>query len=259
MNKNYYYIIIIFLLFYCLFILNHILKKKDNFDNKHNHIIIFYHIASIGDWKYILNEQLRLIKSSGLYHKAKKIYIGFLGNKEDILPYLNNKIDLIYHSNNIKEYEIPTINKLLTFSKTNPNTYILYIHNKGSTKKICNGINGQYYWRQLMNYWNITRFQDNINYLKKGFMTSGINYMNNHYSGNFWWANTNYLRNLNRIISNKNRLNAEFWLLDKNKIVKGKHISLFGPYISSRKDICSGLYGMILDINNNKHKNIKII
>jgi hypothetical protein len=73
MNK----IIIIFLLFSCLFILNHILKKKDNFDNKHNHIIIFYHIASIGDWKYILNEQLRLIKSSGLYHKAKKYILGF--------------------------------------------------------------------------------------------------------------------------------------------------------------------------------------
>jgi hypothetical protein len=173
------------------------------------------------------------------------------------LPYLNNKIDLIYHSNNIKEYEIPTINKLLTFSKTNPNTYILYIHNKGSTNRICNGINGQYYWRQLMNYWNITRFQDNINYLKKGFMTTGINYINNHYSGNFWWANTNYLRNLNSIISNKNRLNAELWLLDKNKRVKGKHISLFGPYISSVK--CSGLYGMVLDLNNYKHKNIKII
>ena len=150
--------------------------------------------------------------------------------------------------------EIPTINKLLEFSKKNKKHYILYIHSKGVTNRICNKINGQYYWRQLMNYWNIENYKINIYYLNKGFLTSGINGYKNHYSGNFWWANSNYIKKLN-YINSTDRLSAEFWLLQNYS--KNKHISLYGPYISSIN--CKGLYGMKLDINKHKKLNIKIL
>ena len=162
-------------------------------------IIIYYHIAEIGNWENIVNEQLALIKKSGLYKKCDEIRIGFLGNKKNIFKFINDKIKLVYHSNNIKEYEHPTINSLLKFSKkSKKKCYILYIHNKGSSNKICNNINGQNYWRQLMNYWMIEQHNKCIHYLNGKFLTCGINkdINNTHYSGNFWWANSKYIKNL---------------------------------------------------------------
>jgi hypothetical protein len=247
--------IILFLIFMVL--LYHVINKKniECYENT-TPLVVFYHIAAIGDWKSIVKEQLQLIKKTKLYDKCTNIYIGFLGNKKEILPFLDNKIKLIYHSVNVKEYEKPTINKLLEFSKNHNLHYVLYIHNKGSTNKLCNNINGQYYWRQLMNYWNIEKHTDNIYYLNKGYLTSGINIRNDHYSGNFWWANSNYIKKLNYINSD-DRLAAEFWLLNKKHQVKNKHISLYGPYILSM--YCSGLYGMKLNRKDYLNNDIQII
>ena len=143
-------------------------------------IIIYYHIAEIGDWENIVTEQLDLLNSSGLYKKCREIRIGFLGNRCNIIKFIKDKVKLVYHSTNIKEYEHPTINSLLKFAQhCNQEHYILYIHNKGSTKKMCNNINGQYYWRQLMNYWLIEKYQKCINNLNKSYLTCGINVSKN--------------------------------------------------------------------------------
>ena len=222
-------------------------------------IIIYYHIAEIGDWEKIVVEQLSLIKSSGLYDKCKEIRIGFLGNKHNILKFIKNKVKLVYHSNNIKEYEHPTINSLLNFAKkSTQENYILYIHNKGSTKRICNNINGQYYWRQLMNYWMITQYKKCIYYLNKGFLTCGINKnsFNTHYSGNFWWSNTKYISSLSSLPQNDRRTDAENWLLVNKNKNKNKNISISGPYIDSYA--CSGLYGKKLILSDYMHEDIRI-
>ena len=106
-----------------------------------------------------------------------------------------------------------------------------------------------------MNYWLIENYQKCINYLNKSYLTCGINVSNDytHYSGNFWWSNTNYIKKLSPILRPKNRLVAEYWLLTKK--VKNKNISLYGPYISS--DGCNGLYGMKLSRKDYIHENIK--
>ena len=68
-------------------------------------IVIFYHVVELNNWEKIFIEQINLIKKVGLYNKCKCIYIGYLGNIQYIKPYLNNKIKLIYHSNNLKEWK----------------------------------------------------------------------------------------------------------------------------------------------------------
>ena len=57
-------------------------------------IIIYYHICQLGNWKEIVKEQLNLIEKSEIpYHEIR---IGFLGNVENIKPYLSEKIKLVY-------------------------------------------------------------------------------------------------------------------------------------------------------------------
>ena len=229
-------------------------------------IYIFYHICAIDDYENIIKEQFNLIKSSGLLDNVEKIYYGLLGNITNIDHIVkHDKLEQLYHSTNIELFEIPTINELFNFSKNN-DSYILYIHTKGVTRRIYNGIHGQKYWRELMNYWNIEKYKECLKLLDKGFITVGINLLGDHYSGNFWWASTDFLKTKNIIpYERKNmdiisyRCQAEEWLL-KVKI-QGKHISLFGPYINSYPEAgVIGLYGMKLERKQYENKfNIRII
>ena len=47
-----------------------------------------------------------------------------------------------------------------------------------------------------------------------------------HYSGNFWWANSNYLRTLPLLsVENPERMAPEFWLFKNNHIFYNLHSS----------------------------------
>jgi hypothetical protein len=61
-----------------------------------------------------------------------------------------------------------------------------------------------------------------------------------HYSGNFWWGRSDYIKKLDYIDknNNRNRLMAEYKIL--SKIEKNKHISLSNEYWISI--FSSGLY-----------------
>jgi hypothetical protein len=62
--------------------------------------------------------------------------------------------------------------------------------------------------------------------------TSGCNYMEEpfpHYSGNFWWASTNYIRRL-PIVSLNNKHNPEWWILSGNpqkKVIACSHLNYY--------------------------------
>lgn len=226
-------------------------------------IIVYYHVAGFGEYKSIFEEQFSLIKTSGLYDKCEEVRISFLGQEGALDAYIEDKFKIVYTSQNLKEYEIPTINKLhADAKKTNEEYYILYIHTKGCSN-VSYGINGQYYWRQMMNYWMMTRHEDCITCLDQGFSTCGINSMPkknpNHYSGNFWWANSHYIRKLNPIEGDLDLL-SERWIIYQEQAKKHKHISLFGPYIPSfrGKDFASGLYSTKMVQNNYDYLNINI-
>jgi len=172
-------------------------------------IIIFYHICGIGNWRNIVIEQLELLEKI----PYDQIRIGFLGDKKLIEPFLTDKIILVANEG---EWEYPTLNKLIEYCNINDDHYICYIHSKG----VMSGANN---WRQLMNYWIIERWEDNIRYLKEGYDTCGILKLKNHYRGNFWWCNSKFIRGRKPITNYNDRLWAEFWLLSK----KGKFKSLY--------------------------------
>jgi hypothetical protein len=212
---------------------NYIKNKPNNTKIQIFHgIIIYFHIAQIGDWEKIVIELIDTIKSSGLYNICNEIRIGFLGNTNNISKYINGKIKLVYTSSNIKEFEHPTLNHLLKFAKESNKVYnILYIHNKGSTKPNNNNVTN---WRKMMMYFLVENYTKCLEYLKD-FDTVGCNLSetrhykckimnenhNFHYSGNFWWSKTTYIKKLPGLQNSIKckysdyRLLAESWILYK--------------------------------------------
>jgi hypothetical protein len=224
---------------------NEIYYFKDNINLIENYeeknelkipIHIFIHVCCIENWYEILEEQLKLIKNTGLYDIVEKIHFGIVGNNENIEYNIfnDNKYNIMYFDKNIFLYETHTINNIKCFcEKKKEEIYILYIHTKG-VRKSGNEMTVKS-WRKMMEYFLIEKYRECIYYLKD-YDSLGNNVINSkcvsaenasintkhflHYSGNFWWSKKSYIDKLEYLPieyvknkSDKTRFKAENWIL----------------------------------------------
>ena len=135
----------------------------------------------------------------------------------------NFNFNLTNYSNDNLLFEIPTINKIKEFSEKNKNCYILYIHTKGVS--FDDNYQEENDWIDMMLYF---LYQERCLELLDTYQTLGCNYTTDgkdyhpdgttttappHYSGNFWWAQSNYLASLPLISeTNFKKNDAEYWL-----------------------------------------------
>jgi hypothetical protein len=205
------------------------LNKKNIFNIP---IHIFIHICIIQNWEEIFNDQIKYIKTSGLYDKVEKIHLGILGNIDK--SYFNDeKFDILFIDERLDLYELNTINYIKNICyHIDYEIYILYIHTKGVRKAGNEEVIKS--WRNMMEYFLIEKFEECINYLNI-YDTLGCNAVNKyctdfekisinknhafHYSGNFWWSKKSYIDKLPFIeilLNNESfltRYKAENWIL----------------------------------------------
>ena len=169
-----------------------------------------------------------------------KIYIINIGIS--IENSYGEKYEVINYSNNIALFENPTINFMKKFSEKNDNSNILYIHTEGV--RFDPNDSKENDWIDYMLYFLLEQNKLCISILNNGYDTVGCNYNMDidktvyrcisddphknppHYSGNFWWANTNYIKTLPLLsIENPDRMAPKFWVLKNNPILYNLHSS----------------------------------
>lgn len=194
--------------------------------NKYN---IFWHVCSLNNWLEVVEDQLKSIVDSGLINIIDKIYINFLGNSKHDIDFLTKQCSKIYvvnYTDNYKDYERSCLHCLLDWSQNNESN-ILYMHTKGVSRPENNNV---WNWRKLLekhliyNHKNcIDKLQDydivGINFLDQGKKEQKILNENHcaHFSGNFWWSKTSYIRILPKIrpdIINLSKNNL-YWLCER--------------------------------------------
>lgn len=174
----------------------------------------FYHIYADGKWQDPVSEHVEALRSSGLYESLDKIFVGFVGNNDNIFKvkqYINEKIDYETVDEQPTGWEQVTLKYLHSYSKNNLNDAIFYAHTKSSSNPSLININ----WRKSMTYYNIIKWQECYEKLNdhdtigchwvKGMGINGI------WGGNYWWATCQYISQLPDL-SYKNRHNAEEWI-----------------------------------------------
>lgn len=195
-------------------------------------IAIFYHTCQLPGWQNLFKEQIDYLESSGLLDAAEFVNIGING---DVIPEFNRK-NVAYKINerqDREEYE--TLNWLKIFAEENPDYKILYFHMKGLTRLDRNNI---VLWRKMMEYYCIGKWKEAVDLLNN-YDIVGTNWVENtyvgrypHFSGNFWWANSNYIKTLDHsylekedmFFDNQNRIWKEFWIgTGKDKKVYSFH------------------------------------
>lgn len=207
----------------------------------------YYHILAINHYKSVVSEQVQMMVDSGLYDACEKISIGLLGNNEGlkgvteiIAPYPKIKIE--EYSTDISNYEFKTL-KILKHEADNSKEpfYGFYIQTKAISypkwqqgtpnRPNANGITpeqahiGGNYLRDYMNHFIITKWKDNVAQLDLGYETCGTQLRPNrewkeHYSGNMWFFNSEYVKLLSPIetLNKRDRYECEFWLNSKHPI-----------------------------------------
>jgi len=157
---------------------------------------------------YLIND---LVKSNCI-NSLDKIYINNIGEPldnfyiesfKDMNDMNKAKFETNNYSLNINLQEAATINKMISFSKQNPNNNILYIHTKGIRFDINDS--KQTDWINMMTHFLLYNSNKCIEKLNDCYDSVGCNYHDGtgehkkHYSGNFWWSKTNHLAKLEYI------------------------------------------------------------
>ena len=181
---------------------------------------VYYHIAQIGNWVEVVYDQVKALQDSGLYGFADKLLFGTLGDFPIDLP---SKFENLFHHSDVRLYEFPILNALREHA-LREDFNVLYMHTKGvaylekgNTKEIVT------YWRKYLEYFCIGKWKECLEALEE-FDASGCEFygstLNAHFSGNFWWAKSSYLRTLPRVEdvvvhgehAIHQRMKTEFWV-----------------------------------------------
>jgi len=181
-------------------------------------IIIYFHVATMRYSSWIFEEIYRKIKKSGLADESKEIHISIVGTKGLEIEQRSN---VFIHVNvDLLKGEFVTLELLENHARRAPDAKFLYIHTKGVTRFWNLAIRD---WRRYMTHFLIENYRDCIDILNNS-DACGVDLVFDpvrHFSGNFWWANGNYLNRLPSIyeLSGSDaprtlsvRHNAEFWI-----------------------------------------------
>jgi hypothetical protein len=172
------------------------------------------HLASAG------TEKLDLILKAAIGVKElEAIIINNIGLPLDSkYTSLDSRIQVIQCSSDPALFELPTLRLIHEFSLTSPNTKILYLHTKGISypkgdPRYENGLD----WINYMLHFLCTKSDECIKLLDSHDV-AGCNFSDlpkPHFSGNFWWATSKYLKTLDtELLTDK--MSAEWWLLSKS-------------------------------------------
>jgi hypothetical protein len=185
-----------------------------------------------------------MIVYSELLFQLDSIHVCLNGNPDSFIAIKKKfkhieKIKFIHTSERADWWEWPTLNYLKqNIDSDIESSYVCYTHLKGLSKSDREGLDS---WREFITHWIIKQWRTCIGYLDDGYETVGrptetVTGPNNIkcYSGNFWWAKSDYIKQLKplpgpevidqRVISEYHgseyntvnfRNDAELWILSK--------------------------------------------
>ena len=215
---------------------------------------IFFHVYLKSGYSRILIDKFKKFKSSGLYEKANKIYLTLFGDIEIHSEFLNDfkdmypKIEYAVIANAVFNNEPDTLNLMIRkANEYTENTPMLYLHTKGlsySNPDLKKNVDA---WVRYLDLYVINKWEECVDSLKENDAAGGF-YVEDpkHFQGNFWWANSDYIKNLPKItnenVSEYNR--GEFWILsqtDKVYPLSGvTPVDMYQNYYCKEEDFPSG-------------------
>lgn len=168
----------------------------------------------------ILDEILAYMKKHNFFEVIDRLIINNVGIELDINEYtlINPKIMVLNHSRKTELYENCTLRLLHFYSLMNPGHKVFYLHTKGVGYTLDHAFyQGVKDWVDYLLYCLVEQaascvgLLDYVDVVGCNYRPAVICHDPDHFSGNFWWATTNYIRTLT-VAHLSIKYDAEFWL-----------------------------------------------
>lgn len=210
-------------------------------------IEIFYHIADIKVWKQHTEEQIDHLKKSGLWYDASRIHFQLHYDPKSFEHWVTQFEEDPRITYTIFEHETHPYSEVYSMvelqdivsQKTEP-TAIFRYHTKGLSHRPSVTWPLAKAWLDYYNYWNVDNWHFCYQALSHGYDTVGANWhtdknllgIQGHWSGNVWWANSEYIKTLKKIyppqvVGFRKQLNgytirhdAELWIGTSSRSVR---------------------------------------
>jgi hypothetical protein len=173
------------------------MSYKGTYKKKFNEMIkAFLHIATMGVYQEIFDEMMAKIIESNILDKVE-LNVCIAGDGELIVKDLKNV--KVHKVGRVDEFEFVTHQFMEdAINETDENIKVLYFSGLGVTGNTV----FKKSWRAYLTYFVVTKFEECIKALDEGYDVCGADWRTNpvpHFSGNFWWANSTYLKTLPKI------------------------------------------------------------
>lgn len=169
--------------------------------------IHYYHIYADGYWQEPFIEHITALNESGLMPEFDEVRVGIVGcdeNREAVKQALPPDWNVIIEA--CSGYEQVTMNMI----DTKEEAWVFYAHTKGASNP--NPL--RKLWRTSMTNGTIYGYKLCLKLLENGYDAVGLYWQGRpqqHFSGTYWWATTDYLSSLRPILYNT-RFDAEMWI-----------------------------------------------
>ena len=166
-------------------------------------MILFYTITDLPMRNTLVEEKIQLMKNKNLWQSFEKIYLLCHYNPQSFNKLLNQysndpRINTITYTDSVNPlaeiYSNITIKNIC--DSLNQNTPIFRYHTKGLSQLHNHNRIKSLKWNNYLDYYNIIQWRNTIKYLDT-YDTVGVNvHQPTHYSGNIYWANSDYIKTL---------------------------------------------------------------
>jgi hypothetical protein len=217
---------------------------------------VYLHTYCRKDYQSIVLDKIRKIKLSGLWDKINKFYIPVSGMREqdkeffEDLKFLSNKIKIFEHKEPVFNNEPDTLNFIRNRAeKFENNTPILYMHTKGVSYEHYIVNKNVKAWVRYLDLFVIGHWKECIQSLSTHDVAGGCynDEPKKHFSGNFWWANSDYIKTLPYLDKEniKPLERGEFWICSSdhskiNPIGQMPKLDLYLNYYCNESDFIEG-------------------
>jgi hypothetical protein len=189
-------------------------------------VTVFYHLACLGNWKEVFEEQLIQLHRNGFQYINLTV-LGAANEREwalDTTERLEVQPALLLHSEDLTCFETLAMKAIESWAR-GTDGYALYLHSKGVSYP---AHLPKMKWRRLMMRELVEKWEQCFAQLPH-YDVIGVNWRDmppvSHFAGNFWYASTRYLRKLADFTHyydhprhkiwdsvNDKRLGCEFWI-----------------------------------------------
>lgn len=185
-------------------------------ESRHRRIDIRHAVA-------LIHEQMTTLQQCGLADAAHEIHISVNGDDSDIdVVRMVGPAKAQYHANGKQaNSEIPSMNRIHAWAKSNPNWYVCVFHSKG----LSHMEQPNTAWRLNMELWCLWRWENCVFDLDRGYDAVGCYWLTPEehgplvqktpfFGGTFYWSKSNYIAQLPPLPEDTfdNRYVAEAWI-----------------------------------------------